>query len=185
MRNALVGFILLVLTSLVFAQQKPRSHEQCLKQVPGDWGPNFGEKWHENEALYWACRSGVAVETIKAWQAAAEEQDMATEIKPVTVDGQKFVLFVEDSGTANCYGVSVLRQQGKVWQKVWDLPTRKGDQEGYYCAGKCPGLDAQMTGKILTIRSASTPDPNDEECKRVHWATESFRWNGATFLPVN
>lgn len=175
---------MLTLASLVFAQQKPRPHEQCLKEVPADWGPNFGEKWHENEARYWACRDGVPVETVKVWQAAAEEHDMATEIKPVTVDGQKFVLFVEDSGTANCYGVSVLRQRGIAWQKIWDLPSKKGDQEPY-CAGQCPGLEAGMTGRILKIRSASTSDINDEECKRVQWATERFRWDGATFLPVN
>src|ERR1051326_4322653 len=142
MRKPLIGMVLfLFVASFVFAQQKPKSHEQFLKQVPGDWGPNFGDKWHQNEALYWACRNGVTAETIKAWQKAAEEQDMATEIKPVTVARQKLVLFVEDSGTANCYGLTVLLQVGTTWVKAWELPSRKGEEEGYYCAGNCPGLE--------------------------------------------
>jgi hypothetical protein len=44
------------------------------------WGPNFGDKWHDNAARYWACRNGVPVETIRAWQLVADEEDMATEI---------------------------------------------------------------------------------------------------------
>jgi hypothetical protein len=185
MRSPLIGMALfLFVASSVCAQQKPKSHEQCLKQAPGDWGPNFGDKWHQNEAVYWACRNGVSAETIKAWQQAAEEQDMATEIKPVTVTGQKLVLFVEDGGTANCYGLTVLRQVGTTWIKAWELPSRKGDEEGYYCAGNCPGLEAATTGDILTVRSASSSDPNDNHCKHVRWETERFRWNGSTFLPA-
>ncbi len=185
MKNPLIRiFVFLLLTSFVSAQQKPRSHEQCIKQVPGDWGPNFGDKWHQNEAFYWACRSGVTAETIKAWQRAAEEEDMASEIRAVTVGGQKLVLFVEEGGTAHCYGLTVLRQVGASWIKAWELPRRKGNEEEYYCAGDCPGLQAATAGEILTIRSASSSDPNDNHCKQVRWERERFSWNGDTFLPL-
>jgi hypothetical protein len=176
--------LFLFVASLVFAQQNPKSHEECIKQVPGDWGPNFGDKWHQNEAVYWACRNGVTAETIKAWQKAAEELDMASEIKPATVRGQKLVFFVKDGGSANCYGLTVLRQVGTTWIKAWELPTRKGDEEGYYCAGECPALEATTTGEILTVLSASSSDPSDNHCKHVRWEREQFRWNGGTFLPL-
>jgi hypothetical protein len=182
MRTLFVGLIVWLLVLSVLAQQKPASHEQCVKQVPGDWGPNFGDKWHANEARYWACRNGVPVETIKAWQHAADEEDMATDIKLVTVDGQTLVLFVKDGGTANCCGLSVLRQVGNTWTNAWELPTRKGNDEAYYCAGRCPALEAQTNDEILTVRSASSSDPNDESCRHVRWENERFRWNGSTFV---
>jgi hypothetical protein len=185
MRNPLAGLVLLlVITSLAFAQHEPKTHEECIKQVPGDWGPNFGDKWHNNEARYWACRNAVSVGTIKEWQAAAQEEEMATEIKPATVAGQEVVIFVEDSGTANCYGLTVLKQTGEAWTEAWELPSRKGDQEGYYCAGNCPGLEATINGEMLTVRSATSSDPNDNHCKHVRWESERFRWNGTTFVPL-
>jgi len=94
----LATVLLLLAASFGLAQQKPKSHEECLKLVPGDWGPKFGAQWHQKEAVYWACRNGVSISTAKAWQKAADESDMASEITPVTVKGQKLVLFVEDSG---------------------------------------------------------------------------------------
>ena len=185
MRSLLIGVALVsLISSFVFARQKPKSHEQCIKQVPGDWGPNFGDEWHKHEALYWACRTGVTVEMIRAWQKAAEEDDMVTEIKPVTVNGEELVLFVMDGGTANCYGLTVLRKAGSTWTKAWELPTRRGDEEGIYCAGSCPGLEASVSGEILTVRSASSSDPNDNRCKHFHWESERFSWNGTTFLPI-
>jgi hypothetical protein len=185
MKSLLMGTTLLsLICSFAFAQRKPQSHEQCIKQVPGDWGPNFGDEWHEHEALYWACRNGVTVETIKTWQRAAEEEDMAAEIKPVALSRENLVLFVKDGGTANCYGLSVLRKVGSAWTKAWNLPTRRGDEEGIYCAGSCPGLQTSVSGEILTVRSASSSDPNDKRCKRFHWESERFRWNGTTFIPI-
>lgn len=159
MKSLFLGILVSSLASAAFAQQQPKPHEQCIKEVPGDWGPNFGDQWHRNEAHYWACRNGVTVETIQAWQRAADEQDMASEIKPVIIAGQELVLFVKDGGTANCYGLSVLRQVGSDWINAWELPTRKGDEEGYYCAGHCPALEASTKGEILTVKSASSTDP--------------------------
>src|ERR1700722_18480706 len=101
MRSLFLGILLSSLASAAFAQQELKSHEQCIKEVSGNWGPNFGDQWHRNEAHYWACRNGVTVETIQAWQHTADELGMAHEIQPVTVAGQKLVLFVEDEGTAN------------------------------------------------------------------------------------
>jgi hypothetical protein len=184
MRSLFVVLLLSALAIGALAQQKPKSHEQCIKEVPGDWGPNFGDQWHRNEARYWACRDGVSVETIQAWQKAADEEDMASEIKPAILAGQRLVLFVKDGGTANCYGLSVLRQVGSNWVNAWELPTRKGDEEGYYCAGRCPALQASTKDEILTVRSASSNDPNDESCKHVRWESERFRWDGSTFVPI-
>jgi hypothetical protein len=184
MRRLFLGVLLCSLASTAFAQQKPKSDEECIKEVPGDWGPNFGDQWRHNEARYWACRIAVPVETIQAWQRAADELGMAQEIKPVTVADQKLVLFVKDEGTANCYGLSVLRQVGSGWVNAWEMPTRKGDEEGYYCAGRCPALQASTNGEILTVKSASSTDPNDDSCKHVSWESERFRWNGSTFVAI-
>jgi hypothetical protein len=184
MRILLVGLTVLLIVPGSFAQQKTKSHEECMMEVPGDWGPNFGDKWHDNEARYWACRNGVPVETVKAWQRAADEMDMAAEIKPVIVDGQDLVLFVKDGGTANCYGLSVLRQSGNQWANAWELPTRKGDDESYYCSGPCPQLEVKTDGQTLTVRSASSSDPNDESCRHVRWESERFHWTGSTFVPL-
>lgn len=184
MRRLFFVILLSLLAPAAFAQRKPKSHEQCVKEVPGNWGPNFGDEWHRNEARYWACRDGMTVETIQAWQRAADEQGMAQEIKPVIVAGQKLVVFVKDEGTANCYGLSVLRQVGSNWVNAWEMPTRKGDEEGYYCAGRCPALEASTKGEILTVKSASSTDPNDDSCKHVTWVSERFRWNGSAFVAL-
>lgn len=50
------------------AKKLQRSHDDCLKLVPGDWEPNFGEEWKQHEAVYWGCRLGASVETIQQWQ---------------------------------------------------------------------------------------------------------------------
>jgi hypothetical protein len=183
MRNALAGTMLLLFcASLAFAQQKPKSHEACIKQVPGDWGPNFGAEWHQNEALYWACRDGVSVSTVEAWQKAVGEYGMAHEFTPVTVKGQKLVLFVEDQGSANCYGLSVLRRAGGAWTLAWRLTWKTPDgEDGEYCTGNCPGIKAHMKGEILTVQS---PTSSDDRCKHVSWHNQRFRWNGSTFAPL-
>jgi hypothetical protein len=174
---------LLLAASFGLAQQKPKSHEECLKLVPGDWGPKFGAQWHQKEAVYWACRNGVSISTAKAWQKAADESDMASEITPVTVKGQKLVLFVEDSGTANCYSLTVLLQVGSAWKIAWALPP--SEEEGEYCVGDCPGLEAAMNGEILTVRYGVSSDPNDDRCKHFRWVSQRFRWNRSTFIPVD
>ena len=68
-----------VLVPSCFAE-KAKSHEECLKQVPGDWGPNFGKEWHKNEAIYWGCRLGMPSQTVASWQKALDEMGMAQEI---------------------------------------------------------------------------------------------------------
>lgn len=184
MRSPLCGLILLLLAPILFAQQKPRSHEECIKEVPGDWGPNFGDQWHGNEARYWACRLGVPIKTVREWQQAVHEEGMANEIKPVVINGQELVLFVEVNGTAHCCSLTILRQIGSNWLKAWELPAANDNKEDYYCSGPCPALRATTNGAILTVRSASS-GPNDEQCKQVHWESERFRWDGETFRPVN
>jgi hypothetical protein len=49
---AVVAFCLVPFAQLS-AQMPQKSHEDCLKLVPGDWGANFGEKWKQHEAVYW------------------------------------------------------------------------------------------------------------------------------------
>lgn len=182
MRNALTGMLLLLfVASLAFAEQKPKTHEECIKQVPGDWGPNFGAEWHYNEASYWACRNGVSVATVEVWQKAAGEEGMADDIKPFTLGRQKLVLFVEGEGSANCQGLSILKQARGAWTiawtMTWKMPTGE-DDEHEYCTGNCPGLKTQMNGEILTVQS---PTSSDDQCKRLRWHKQRFSWNGSTF----
>jgi hypothetical protein len=180
MRNPLAGIVLLLLTaSFAFAQQGPRTHAECIKQVPGDWGPNFGDEWHQNEALYWACRDGVAVSTVEAWQKGIGEYGMAQEITVVGVKGKEFVLFIDGGGSANCYGLNVLRKAGSQWRVVWTLSTENGADEGEYCAGSCPALKAHLSGETLTVQS---PETGDDNCRRYRWHVQRFRWTGMTFV---
>ena len=171
------GFVLLLIAFPTFAQQHPKSHEECIKVVPGDWGPNFGEEWHHNEALYWGCRLAVSSETVDRWQKAAEEHGMAQEIKLFTVRGERLVVFEEMEGTAHCYDVRALRRMGSDWKAVWELP----GEESEYCTYTCPALGIKVVGDLLTVAS---PNASDAKCKRRSWSYKQFRWNGDTFVPA-
>ena len=108
--------MILIVATFAVGQQKARSHEQCIQKVPGDWGPNFRQSWHQHEARYWACRLGVPVETVEGWQKAAGEVDeIAEDVQLVTVDGKQLVIFVEMAGTAHCFNVKVLHREAASW----------------------------------------------------------------------
>jgi hypothetical protein len=168
--------------SLAVAQNTPMSHEQCIKAIPGDWGPNFGDEWHRNESLYWGCRLGVPAETVATWQKAAEEFGMAQDIIPVTVKGKDLVILEEMDGSAHCFKVKVLKRVGAVWSLAWELPSAPDSMD--YCSLACPSLRVLISSNVLTVSSPTTSNPSEdmsETCKSVSWHNERFRWNGSSF----
>ena len=177
-----IVFLLAAVTSLL--GQTPKSHEECIKSVPGDWGANFGKEWHHNEALYWGCRLGVLSETVAMWQKAANEMGMAQQITTSKVEGQDLVLIEEMDGSAHCFDVKVLVHLDGDWKIAWRLPVARNSMD--YCTGACPALRAEIAGRVLTIESPVSADPKEDttfSCRHVTWRKETFRWTGTTFDP--
>src|SRR5260370_7011072 len=72
-RNASYRLVLLMLLCLffvpqIYGQARVKSAAEWAKLVPGNWGANFGQEWHEHEAVYWGCRLGASSEAFKNWQ---------------------------------------------------------------------------------------------------------------------
>jgi hypothetical protein len=169
---------------LAVSQQAAKSHEQCIQEVPGDWGTNFAQSWHQHEARYWACRLGVSVETVQAWQGAADERDeMAQDVELVTLHGKQLVVFLTIVGTAHCFDLRILHRTGDDWGLLWKLPRNiKGT-----CTGSCPAVRANIDGDNLVV-GVPSPASNERQtisCKAVEWRKYTFRWNGSTFQPLN
>jgi len=185
MRIAIVVLSLLLAATAVSSAQTVRTHEECIKQVPGDWGPNFGKEWHRNEALYWGCRLGVPSERVEAWQKAADEAGMAQEVSISQVQGRDLVLIEEAGGSAHCFDVKVLVNNNGDWKLAWRLPIAPNSMD--YCTFACPALRTKIAGTVLTVESPASSDPKEDttfSCKHVSWRKERFRWTGTTFEPM-
>jgi hypothetical protein len=181
MKKLLIQLCLLLAFTGNGFTQTPKSHEECIKRVPGDWGPNFGDQWHHNEALYWGCRLGVPPDTVAEWQRVVNEEGMAQQILLRKVDGHDLVLIEVMTGTAHCSDVKALRYLDG-WKPVWELPVARNSMD--YCTGACPGLRMNMKGRLLTIESPVTNDPEEDTphtCRVVKWHKEVFRWSDKTF----
>jgi hypothetical protein len=167
--------------TVAHVQAQTRSHEDCVKQVPEDWGPNFSEVWHQHEAAYWGCRLGVSAATVAAWQGASHEQEMAQNILRAVISGQELVIMQEVGGDAHCSTVKVLKRVASGWTQAWELPIPHNSMK--YCTFACPGLKLSLTGNILTISSPTANENADitRSCKRFSWRKETFSWNGNSF----
>jgi hypothetical protein len=162
------------------AQTISRSHEDCLKLVPGDWGPNFGEEWRQHEGVYWGCRLGVPVETIKAWQEVVSGNIQG--LIPVTIDKQQLVLVEDRDGSANCFTIRALKKTPKGWEQIWGASSDPDTMD--YCTLACPAIKMTVQGKNLTLEFPETSDPKEDQtfsCKHVRWKKETYRWNGQTY----
>jgi hypothetical protein len=165
-----------VFASALDAQTVGKSHEECLKLVPRDWGPNFGVQWHHNEAIYWGCRLVVPTESVERWQQVADVSGMIQKILPATIEKQEFVFIEEMEGSAHCYSVSALMKTLKGWERIWSIG---GEQ---YCTVTCPPIRMKTRGSYLTLE---LPSPSDEKCTHISWRKENYLWNGKTFEPKN
>ena len=184
MKFAIIGAFCLLTVTGGARGQTAGSHEDCLKRVPGDWGPNFGNVWHRNEALYWGCRLGVPPETVEEWQRAANEMGAAEQISQSKVEGRDLVLIEEMGGSAHCFDVTVLAKPDGNWRPVWRLPVPRNSMN--YCTGACPAVRARIDGTVLTVETPLSRDPKEDttfSCKHVKWRKETFRWTGKTFAP--
>lgn len=174
------AFFLLVLfcfalSPCLYGQTVGHSHEECIKLVPGNWGPNFGEEWHQRETVYWGCRLGTSAETIRVWQQAANVSGMTQDIIPTTIEKQEIVLIEQMEGTMRCYDFLALKKTAKGWEQIWSLG---GDE---YCTAPCPPVRMKTFGAYLTLES---PIASDDKCQHVSWRKEQFLWNGKTFVPT-
>jgi hypothetical protein len=162
------------------AKQPQKSHEDCLKLVPGDWGPNFGDEWKQHEAVYWGCRLGVPVETIHEWQDFGS--GMIADLIPVTVDNMQIVIVESMEGSAHCYTISAVRKSQKGWKSIWSPPSNPESMD--FCTLACPGIRIRVRGKILTLETPGSSDPKEDQttsCKHIKWNKETYRWNGQTY----
>jgi hypothetical protein len=162
--------------STLDAQTGGKSHEECLKLVPRDWGPNFGAKWHHHEAIYWGCRLGVPIENVETWQQVADVTGMIQDVLPATIEKQEFVFIEVMEGSMHCYSVTALMKTAKGWEQVWSIG---GEQ---YCTVTCPPVRMKTRGSYLTLE---LPSPSDEKCIHISWRKENYLWNGKTFEPKN
>ena len=164
----------LLCATATFSQSPQKSHENCIKLVPGNWGPNFGVEWHAHESIYWGCRLGLPAETIKDWQRAAGLSGMTENILPVKIANDDLVLIEEMQGSMHCYIISALRKTPKGWEQVW---TESGDD---FCTMTCPPIRITIRGPRLFLDAplSSNPDCNGHIYKR------KYLWNGKTFAPV-
>jgi hypothetical protein len=170
------------LTSLC-AQDLRKSHEECLKLVPGDWGPNFGEEWKQNEAVYWGCRLGVPVETIKEWQQFSS--GMIQDLIPIRIGEEQIVLIESMEGSAHCFSIDALRKTAKGWQVIWSPPSSPDTMD--YCTLTCPAIRIRADGKNLVLELPETSDRKEDptySCKHVKWKKERYLWDGQTYQPV-
>jgi hypothetical protein len=169
--------------STVDAQTVRKSHDDCLKLVPGDWGPNFGEEWKQHEAVYWGCRLGASVETIKQWQQFSS--GMIQDLIQVTIGKEQIVLIESVEGSAHCFEISALRKTQKGWESVWSPPSNPDSMD--YCTLACPAVRIKASGKHLTLENPQTSDPKEDQtfsCKHLKWRRETYHWDGHTYQPA-
>jgi hypothetical protein len=146
------------------AQVMVKSHEECIKLVPGDWGPNFGVEWHQHEAVYWGCRLGVPSEDVKTWQQLAVGSGMIQDILPATIEHQEFAFIEGMEGSMHCYSVTALVKNTMGWETVWSI----GGEE--YCTVTCPPVRMKTRGSYFMLE---LPNPSDKKCKHILWRREN------------
>jgi hypothetical protein len=167
----------------VSAQTVRKSHEDCLKLVPGDWGTNFGEEWKQHEAVYWGCRLGVPVESISEWQRFSS--GMIQDLIPLTIGNEQVVLIESMEGSAHCFSISALRKTPKGWESIWSPPSIPENMD--YCTLSCPPIRMKPHGKNLRLELPEASDPKEDQsfsCKSVKWRKETYHWDGQTYQPT-
>ncbi len=165
------------------AQILRKPHEDCMKLVPGDWGPNFGAVWQQHEAVYWGCRIGVSEETIRQWQQFSS--GMIQDLIPVTIGKEQIVIIESMEGSAHCYEIGALQKTAKGWELIWSPPSTPDSM--HYCTLACPPIRIKALGKNLTLQDPYTSDSKEDQtlsCKHVKWHKESYRWDGRTYQPA-
>src|SRR5260370_26843791 len=144
------------------AQNLQKSHEDCLKLVPGDWGPNFGEAWKRHEAVYWECRLGASEETVKQWQQFSS--GMIQDLIPVTIGKEQIVIIESMEGSAHCFDISALRKTSKGWESIWSRPSNPNSMDR--CTLACPPIRIKAFGKNVTLENPYTSDPKQAQTFR-------------------
>jgi hypothetical protein len=166
------------------AQVAPRSHEECMKLVPGDWGPNFGEQWHEHEAVYWGCRLGVPAQTVTEWQQVADVEGMIQDLIPKAIRKKDLVLIEEMEGSAHCYQFIALEKTAGGWKQIWSAPAADSMD---YCTLTCPPIKMRFRRNDLILEIPYTSNPKEDatfSCKSLKWESEIYHWDGHTFKPT-
>jgi hypothetical protein len=153
------------------AQTRRKSHEECRKLVPTDWGPNFGEEWHQHESIYWGCRLGVPPQSVQSWQ---DPFGMIQDIRFATIKEQEFVFVEHMEGTMHCYSFKAFRKTERGWEEVWQQASE------FYCMVACPPIRMTIIASSVILQAPAT---SDKRCTNI-FSREQYRWNGKSFEEV-
>jgi hypothetical protein len=155
----------------IYGQARVKSAAECAKLVPGNWGANFGQEWHEHEAVYWGCRLGASSEAVKNWQ---DPFGIIQDLQLASINGQEFAFVEHMEGTEHCYSFKVFRKTNGAWEQVW----QKASED--FCMVACPPIRMAVLAPNLILQPPRSSDPR---CKDV-FSSEEYRWNGKGFDPV-
>jgi hypothetical protein len=158
----------------VCAQTSGRSEVECRKQLPRNWGPNFGVQWRQHEATYWGCRLGVPGESIKEWRNIADVSGAIQNILIEEMDKEEFVFIEQVEGSLRCFSFSALKKTAKGWEQVWS------EASDDFCVATCPPIEMKFVGSSLVLMSIKSADP---QCSRLSRRTR-YSWTGKTFERV-
>lgn len=156
------------------AQTPARSDSDCRKLVPRDWGSNFGEEWHQHEAVYWGCRLGAPPEAVKEWRETAQITGMIQNVVRGAIDKQDFIFLEQVEGTMRCYSFYALKKGSTGWEKVWE------EASDSYCMMTCPPVRMRILSSYVLL---NLPNSSSLEC-RHRFDRKKYLWNGKTFQNV-
>jgi hypothetical protein len=152
------------------AQVTRKSADECRKQVPRDWGPNFGQEWRHHEAIFWGCRLALPTATVENWQRIGNLTGSIEDLVPTIVEEQELILIEQLEGSMHCYSFMALKKFPSGWERVWD-------DSSSYCTMGCPRLRMKVQGGHLNLYSGTSAEP---QCVGMFHRAQ-FVWNGKTF----
>jgi hypothetical protein len=140
-------------------------------------GPNFGEQWHRNEAIFWGCKLGVLAETVEEWQRVDKGSGMIQHAILTNFQTEQIAILELVEGSAHCFSFVALQRSSSGWTRVWENSGPSNSMD--YCAVKCPAFKMKVKGLLLVL---SIPQSrNVEVCDPIDWREYRYHWNGHTF----
>jgi hypothetical protein len=163
------------------AQTAKKADKDCLRLTESDWGPNFGEQWHRNEAIFWGCKLGIPAETVADWQKVDKSSGMIQDAILTNFHGAAIVILELVEGSTSCFSFVALQRSSSGWSRVWEDSGASNSTD--YCAVNCPAFKMKVKGLLLVL---SIPQSrNAEVCDPIDWREYRYHWDGHTFQPAS